>query len=131
MNSEPEQLPAVAPACDKENVATKSNESLASFPRVLEETAKEPKCAAESKQANDSQLEDSESPSASPKFWSKKGKKRQRYSTFTRKLWSDDEDEAILALVKAYGIRRWTLISKRLQETYHIHGRSGKQCRER
>ncbi len=58
-------------------------------------------------------------------------KKKSRYSTFTRKLWNDEEDEAILNLVKTYGIRRWTLISKKLQECYHIHGRSGKQCRER
>ena len=58
-------------------------------------------------------------------------RKRNRYSTFTRKLWNDEEDDAILNLVKTYGVRRWTLISKKLQEGYHIHGRSGKQCRER
>lgn len=58
-------------------------------------------------------------------------KRRSRGSTFTRKLWNDEEDDAILSLVQTYGIRRWTLISKKLQENYHIHGRSGKQCRER
>ena len=49
----------------------------------------------------------------------------------TRRLWTKEEDEAITQLVRQYGIRKWTLISKKLQERYGIHGRSGKQCRER
>ena len=60
-----------------------------------------------------------------------KAKERRKYGAFTRRLWSDDEDEAIIKLVKKYGIRKWTLISRRLQEEYQIYGRSGKQCRER
>lgn len=47
-----------------------------------------------------------------------------------RRLWTREEDDTISRLVKEYGIRKWTLISKRLRR-YGIHGRSGKQCRER
>ena len=81
----------------------------------------------------DEELDESEEEQKTekPSIRMKKGKKKPRYSTFTRKLWNDEEDEAILSLVKVYGIRRWTLISKKLQENFHIHGRSGKQCRER
>jgi len=61
----------------------------------------------------------------------RKGKKKQKYGSFTRRLWNDEEDEAIIGLVKKYGIKKWTLISRKLQEEYQIHGRSGKQCRER
>lgn len=61
----------------------------------------------------------------------KRGKKKQKFGSFTRRLWNDVEDEAIIELVSKYGIRKWTLISKKLQEEYHIYGRSGKQCRER
>ncbi len=61
----------------------------------------------------------------------KSGKKKQKYGSFTRRLWNDDEDDAIIRLVDKYGIRKWTLISRKLQEEYQIHGRSGKQCRER
>lgn len=68
--------------------------------------------------------------SSEPKI-NKKGKKKQKYGSFTRRLWNNDEDEAITSLVDKYGIRRWTLISKKLQEEYGINGRSGKQCRER
>ncbi len=35
------------------------------------------------------------------------------------------EDEKVLQLVREYGPKRWTLISK------HLKGRTGKQCRER
>lgn len=58
----------------------------------------------------------------------KKLRRKQRYS---RKLWSEEEDEAISQLVEAYGTRRWTYIAKKLQESFHVFGRSGKQCRER
>jgi hypothetical protein len=47
-----------------------------------------------------------------------------------RRLWTQEEDDTITRLVREYGIRKWTLISKKLKQ-YGIHGRSGKQCRER
>ncbi len=62
---------------------------------------------------------------------SQAGKKGRKDISSTRRLWTKEEDEAITQLVKHYGIRKWTLISKKLQERYGIHGRSGKQCRER
>ena len=52
-------------------------------------------------------------------------------SGIARRLWTQEEDEAITSLVKLHGIRQWALISKRISEVYHIKGRSGKQCRER
>jgi hypothetical protein len=58
----------------------------------------------------------------------KRSKKKQKYN---RRLWSDEEDEAISSLVETYGTRRWTFIAKKLQEAYKIYGRTGKQCRER
>lgn len=61
----------------------------------------------------------------------RKIKERRKLKTFTRRLWGDDEDKAITKLVKKYGIKKWTLISRKLQEEYQIYGRSGKQCRER
>ncbi|XP_068085635.1 uncharacterized protein [Anabrus simplex] len=39
--------------------------------------------------------------------------------------WSSEEDEMLMELVKKYGPKRWTLISRMLK------GRVGKQCRER
>lgn len=62
----------------------------------------------------------------------KHGKRRRRgCPKFTRRLWNDTEDEAIVTLVRQYGIKKWTLIAHKLQEQFHISGRSGKQCRER
>jgi hypothetical protein len=61
----------------------------------------------------------------------KRAKERRKFKTFTRRLWMSDEDNAIGELVAKYGIKRWTLISKKLQEKYKIQGRTGKQCRER
>jgi len=61
----------------------------------------------------------------------KKAKEKRKLKTFTRRLWGDDEDKAITRLVKKYGIKKWTLISRKLQEEYQIYSRSGKQCRER
>lgn len=52
-------------------------------------------------------------------------------NSFKRRLWTIEEDQAITSLVEQHGIRKWTLISKKLQEKFHIYGRSGKQCRER
>ena len=48
-----------------------------------------------------------------------------------RKLWSQEEDEAIKALSARYGIQNWTLISQKLSQEYNVKGRTGKQCRER
>nr|XP_002119476.1 myb-related protein B-like [Ciona intestinalis] len=39
--------------------------------------------------------------------------------------WTKDEDELVVELVKKYGPKKWSLISK------HLKGRIGKQCRER
>lgn len=61
----------------------------------------------------------------------RKTKERRKLRAFTRRLWGDEEDKAITTLVKKYGTKKWTLISRKLQEEYKIHGRSGKQCRER
>ncbi len=65
----------------------------------------------------------------------KKRSKKKRHGggapRFTRRLWNDSEDEAIAALVVKYGTKKWTLISRKLQEEFGISGRSGKQCRER
>lgn len=60
-----------------------------------------------------------------------KFKQKHRYGSFTRRLWNEHEDEAITNLIKKFGIKKWTLISRKLQEDYQIYGRSGKQCRER
>lgn len=56
---------------------------------------------------------------------------KEAQGSFRRRLWTREEDEAIRNLVEEYGIRKWTQISKKLQDRYHIHGRYGKQCRER
>jgi myb proto-oncogene protein len=49
-----------------------------------------------------------------------------------RTLWSQYEDESILTLIEKYGtVRKWAVISRELESTYGIFGRSGKQCRER
>lgn len=39
--------------------------------------------------------------------------------------WSPEEDALVLKLVKEYGPKKWCQIAK------HLHGRIGKQCRER
>jgi hypothetical protein len=62
-------------------------------------------------------------------YGSKKSKRHA--AAFTRRLWQDEEDTAIKTLVAQCGIKKWTLISRRLEEEYGIKGRSGKQCRER
>jgi myb proto-oncogene protein len=59
---------------------------------------------------------------------SKEGKLKKKLG---RRLWTNDEDEAITKLVEIYGIGRWAFIAKKLHERYNISGRSGKQCRER
>lgn len=61
----------------------------------------------------------------------KRLKRKDKRAAFTRRLWREEEDEAILNLVRENGIKKWTLISRKLSEDYGINGRSGKQCRER
>jgi hypothetical protein len=58
-------------------------------------------------------------------------KRPRRIRQTSRRLWSEEEDKAIRRLVEQYGLRQWTLVSKKLQCRYGIEGRSGKQCRER
>ena len=41
------------------------------------------------------------------------------------------EDDAIIELVRKYGIRKWTIVSQKMEELFMMKGRSGKQCRER
>lgn len=41
------------------------------------------------------------------------------------------EDQAIIELVRKYGIRKWTIVSQKMEELFMMKGRSGKQCRER
>ena len=41
------------------------------------------------------------------------------------------EDKAIKELISNYGVKKWTLVAKKLAEDFKIKGRSGKQCRER
>lgn len=48
-----------------------------------------------------------------------------RLLTVRTEVWSDEEDEALKALVELHGTGNWTLISQSLVE------RTGKQCRER
>eukprot|EP00826_Nyctotherus_ovalis_P007973 TRINITY_DN12062_c0_g2_i1.p1 TRINITY_DN12062_c0_g2~~TRINITY_DN12062_c0_g2_i1.p1 ORF type:complete len:442 (+),score=114.74 TRINITY_DN12062_c0_g2_i1:169-1494(+) len=60
-----------------------------------------------------------------------KYRSKQQLANFKRRLWTTEEDSAITSLVALHGIRKWTLISRKLQEKFRIHGRSGKQCRER
>tara|TARA_B110000285_G_C15137281_1_gene627943 strand:- start:3717 stop:4307 length:591 start_codon:yes stop_codon:yes gene_type:complete len=43
-----------------------------------------------------------------------------------RKLWNQDEDDAIVSLVQKYGTKRWTYIAQMLKDDYHIGGRTGK-----
>ncbi len=50
---------------------------------------------------------------------------------FRRRVWTRDEDEAIRILVSKYGIRSWSSIAEHIVIDHNIHGRSGKQCRER
>lgn len=61
----------------------------------------------------------------------REAKQKKKLKAFTRRLWMTEEDDAIGKLVEKYGVKKWTLISKKLQEEYRIPGRTGKQCRER
>lgn len=46
-------------------------------------------------------------------------------------MWSKEEDDAIRTLVLRFGTKSWSLIAEHIVKDYGIHGRSGKQCRER
>jgi hypothetical protein len=48
-----------------------------------------------------------------------------------RQLWSEEQDQAISALVEIHGTKKWAQISKKLEEKYGVIGRTGKQIRER
>ncbi|KAM7258326.1 hypothetical protein ACFE04_014067 [Oxalis oulophora] len=55
------------------------------------------------------------------------GKRRKKISSTSmiKGQWTDDEDRALIKLVKEYGVRKWAQIAEKLV------GRVGKQCRER
>lgn len=48
-----------------------------------------------------------------------------------RRIWTNEEDEAIRQMVMKYGTKSWALIAENLSKEHSIAGRSGKQCRER
>ena len=48
-----------------------------------------------------------------------------------RRVWTKEEDDAIRELVANYGTRSWSVIAEHIVTDYDIHGRTGKQCRER
>ena len=61
-----------------------------------------------------------------------KRKHRQKMRQgFTRRHWSQSDDDAIIATVKRHSTKNWSMISKKLEEEFGIKDRSGKQCRER
>ena len=62
---------------------------------------------------------------------SKKRTKKNIKSKGNRRLWEDFEDKAVRDLVGKYGVKKWVLIAKKLEEMYNIKDRNGKQCRER
>jgi hypothetical protein len=53
------------------------------------------------------------------------------YNLFYRRVWSQEEDDAIRALVTKYGTKTWSVIAEQIIKEYNIEGRTGKQCRER
>lgn len=48
-----------------------------------------------------------------------------------RRVWSQEEDEAIRVLVGSYGTKSWSVIAEKLASEIGMGTRSGKQCRER
>ena len=48
-----------------------------------------------------------------------------------RKLWIQEEDDALRKLVGKYGIRKWAIVSKEISKKFRGYSRTGKQCRER
>ena len=48
-----------------------------------------------------------------------------------KRSWTQEEDTALLALIKRIGVGKWQVITNLLEIEYKIMGRTGKQCRER
>ena len=48
-----------------------------------------------------------------------------------RRVWTNEEDNAIRLLVGRLGTKSWSVIADHMLREYNIAGRSGKQCRER
>lgn len=48
-----------------------------------------------------------------------------------RKPWTEEEDQALKYLRQQVGINKWSMIAHNLASQYNMHGRTGKQCRER
>ena len=46
-----------------------------------------------------------------------------------RKAWSKDEDVALLEIVQVRKIKKWSAVSKAMEDEFKIYGRTGKQCR--
>lgn len=55
----------------------------------------------------------------------------QQQMTTDRRVWAQEEDEAIRALVLKHGTKTWSVIAEQIVKEYGIQGRTGKQCRER
>ncbi|KAL0692572.1 hypothetical protein Bca4012_059752 [Brassica carinata] len=59
------------------------------------------------------------------RFQMRKGSKLTRKASIIKGQWTSDEDRLLMQLVGLHGTKRWSQIAKML------HGRVGKQCRER
>jgi len=60
----------------------------------------------------------------------KRGSRRKR-SNYERKAWTRKEDEAIIRLVKKYGVKKWSSVADDLEGEGIGVKRTGKQCRTR
>jgi hypothetical protein len=49
---------------------------------------------------------------------------------YSRRIWTEEEDEAIRQMVAKHGTKSWALIAENLAKD-GMPGRTGKQCRER
>jgi len=58
-------------------------------------------------------------------------KTSSKYLHLCRRIWTNEEDDAIRQMVMKYGTKSWALIAENLSKEHSIAGRSGKQCRER
>lgn len=43
-----------------------------------------------------------------------------------RRSWTKSEDDAILELVNKYGVKKWTIVSQKMNDYFSLSGRSGK-----
>lgn len=57
--------------------------------------------------------------------------KNEKEKKAKRRVWTSDEDKAIISLIEQYGPKNWTHIATKLRDDFGIKGRTGKQCRER